>query len=101
MKQKDTLKKDSKKQKKKIKGSVINQFNIFFVDLQMVLTFLTIIVFVLFIFHSKMLSYLQLSLGVTLLVMGYNNQIIYKRAKFTVAYVFVGIILLVLCILGG
>ncbi len=84
---------------KKNKGSVINKFNILFVDLQIVMTILTIIVFVLFLFNSGLKMFLQLSLGVTLLVMAYNNQRIYKRKSATIMYIIVGSTLLILDLL--
>lgn len=84
---------------KKKSGSIINKFNILFVDLQIVMTILTIIVFILFLFNSGLKMYLQLSLGVTLLVMAYNNQRIYKRKGATIMYIIVGIALLVLDLL--
>lgn len=79
--------------------STINRFNIFFVDLQIVLTILTFIVFVMFIFNFSLWTYLQLSLGCSLIVMAINNQIIYKRKKMTLLYGLVGLILLILDLL--
>lgn len=84
---------------KKNNGSVINKFNILFVDLQIVMTILTIIVFILFLFNSGLKMFLQLSLGVTLLVMAYNNQRIYKRKSATIMYIIVGSTLLILDLL--
>ena len=81
------------------KSSVINKFNILFVDMQIVMTILTAIVFILFLFNSNLKMYLQLSLGVTLLVMAYNNQRIYKRKGATIMYIMVGVILLILGLL--
>lgn len=84
---------------KKNNGSVINKLNILFIDLQIVMTILTIIVFILFLFNSGLKMFLQLSLGVTLLVMAYNNQRIYKRKSATIMYIIVGSTLLILDLL--
>ena len=94
-------KSDTKKVVKnnKDKVSPINKFNILFVDIQIVFTILTVILFVIYLFNRDLLSYLQLSLGVTLLVMAYNNYRIYKRAGTTILYVIVGVLLLVLDLL--
>lgn len=55
---------------------------------------------VLSIFNSKMLKFLNLSLGLSLLSMAYNNYIIYKRKLFTLIYLIVGIIVLIAAIWG-
>lgn len=80
---------------KEKKTNVINSFNIVFVDIQIVLTVLTVILSIVVLFHRDMMKLFQLSLGCCLLMMAYNNQKIYKRKNITIVYVMVGIILLV------
>lgn len=74
----------------------ITRFNIIFINFQLFLTFFTFGLFVWYIFDSSMIYTFQLFLGITLLVMAYNNQIIYHRKKMTVCYSIVGVFLLVL-----
>ena len=52
--------------------------------------------FIWYTIDSPMIYLFQLFLGITLLVMAYNNQIIYRRKKATVLYSVVGIFLLIL-----
>lgn len=96
-KKKSSTKKVVKNNKDKI--NTINKFNILFVDIQIIFTILTVILFVIYLFNRSWLSYLQLSLGITLLVMAYNNHRIYKRAGTTILYAVVGVLLLVLDLL--
>ena len=74
----------------------VTKFNLIFINFQLFLTFFTFGLFVWYIFDSSMIYTFQLFLGITLLVMAYNNQIIYHRKKMTVCYSVVGIFLLVL-----
>lgn len=84
-------------QKKDVVGSrPITRFNIVFINIQLFLTFFTMGLFIWYIIDSSMIYLFQLFLGITLLVMAYNNQIIYRRKKATVLYSVVGIFLLIL-----
>ena len=74
----------------------VTKFNLIFINFQLFLTFFTFGLFVWYIFDSSMIYTFQLFLGITLLVMAYNNQIIYHRKKMTVCYSIVGVFLLVL-----
>ena len=56
----------------------ITKFNIVFIDIQLVFTFLTAGLFVWYIIDSSIIYLFQLFLGLTLLVMAYNNHIIYS-----------------------
>lgn len=100
MRKKDNLRKSRRQNTLDVSSLKITKFNIFFIDLQLVLTFFTLGLFIWYIVDSDMLNTFQLSLGITLLVMAYNNRIIYRRNKATVMYAAVGVILLVLCVLG-
>lgn len=92
------------KDKKQVSNGKINKFNILFVDLQIVFTILNLILLVVFLFGGKVRDLLQLSIGATLLVMAYNNQVIYKRKNMTVFYVAAGGALLIIefiSLIGG
>ncbi|MBE6157849.1 MAG: hypothetical protein E7160_03555 [Firmicutes bacterium] len=95
-KNKVTKKKDSTK--KNI--NTIHAFNILFVDIQIVITVLTVILAILFIFNQKYMTLFEFSLGLNLLVMAFNNYKIYKRSKLTLIYAFVGVMILFLIFLG-
>ena len=92
--------KERSKEKKEIvnrqEPKLITHFNIVFINLQLLFTFLTIGLFIWYIIDSSMIYLFQLFLGITLLVMAYNNQIIYRRRLATIAYSIVGVVLLIL-----
>lgn len=89
-------KKDTKKEIEKREIRPITRFNIIFINAQLFLTFLTLGLFIWYLFDHRMIYLFQLFLGITLLVMAYNNQIIYRRKKATVLYILIGVFLLVL-----
>ena len=74
----------------------VTRFNIVFINIQLFLTFFTFGLFIWYIFDTDMMYLFQLFLGITLLVMAYNNQIIYRRKNATILYTIIGIILLIL-----
>ena len=78
------------------KSRPITRFNIVFINIQLFLTFFTIGLFIWYILDSSMIYLFQLFLGITLLVMAYNNQIIYRRKKATILYSIIGVVLLIL-----
>ncbi len=86
----------SKKKSNDVQPRKITRFNIVFINIQLFLTFLTIGLFIWYIIDSDIIYLFQFFLGITLLVMAYNNQIIYRRKLATVIYSIVGIILLIL-----
>ena len=79
--------------------SRINRFNILFVDLQVFFTVLTIVCVIWYLFNAKVWHVLQFVLGITLIVIGYNNKIIYNRPKFAYVYYVIGILLIIFEIL--
>lgn len=93
---KEIEKKDSEKV---VKISPINRFNILFVDLQILFTVSTVCCFVWYLFSNKALPFLQASLGVCMIVSGYNNKIIYNKEKMMYVYIVLGIVLLILDLL--
>ena len=71
------------------KISVINRFNIVFVDIQVIFTILVLIFGILYLFNSKMAIYFRGFLILDLLMMAFNNYKIYKRINMTIVYLFV------------
>ena len=94
-----------KKKKKEVekdiipKKSIINRTNILFIDIQVFLTCLVIIFFIISIFNKKMIVAVEVSLIFALLCMAYNNMKIYKRKFATIMYLVVAVAILVLLIL--
>lgn len=85
---------------KKFQGiSKINRFNILFVDLQIIFTIVTVICLVWYLFNPKVWHVLQIVLGITMFIIGYNNRIIYNRPKFAWVYYIIGAILIIFDIL--
>lgn len=79
--------------------SKINRFNILFVDLQVIFTILTVIVLIWYLFDKSAWHFLQITLGITMIIIGYNNKIIYNRPKFAWVYYITGAILIIFDIL--
>lgn len=77
------------------KISVINRFNIIFVDIQVIFTVLVLIFGILYLFNSKMAIYFRGFLILDLLMMAFNNYKIYKRINMTIVYLLVAIGLLI------
>lgn len=73
------------------KISVINRFNIIFVDIQVIFTILVLIFGILYLFNSKMAIYFKSFLILDLLMMAFNNYKIYKRINMTIVYLIVAI----------
>lgn len=89
---------------KEKKPSTVNRFNIVFINIQFILTIITVILGVWYLFRPSLLLPFQFLLGIDLLVMAYNNQIIYHRKNATIMYIMIGILLLVLALfklIGG
>ena len=79
--------------------SKINRFNILFVDLQVIFTVLTVIVLIWYLFDKSAWHFLQIILGITMIIIGYNNKIIYNRPKFAWVYYITGTVLIIFDIL--
>ena len=54
--------------------------------LQFIMTIVVIVFSILFFVDRKYLGFLELSLGVILVIMGYNNKFFYKRKNTTLLY---------------
>jgi hypothetical protein len=87
--------------KKEDKGSKINRFNILWVNIQVIMTVLVLILLILaFAINKKYLFPMEICMGLDLLVMAYNNHLIYRRRNTTILYIIVGIAVLIYAILG-
>ena len=100
---KNTKKKSTKPVEKKKNDnngiSKINRFNILFVDLQVIFTILTVIMLVWYLFDKSAWHFLQIVLGITMIIIGYNNKIVYGRPKFAWVYYITGAVLIIFDIL--
>lgn len=76
--------------------SQINRFNILFADLQFIFTVFTLICFVWYLFNDKVWDVLQFVLGITMIIIGYNNKIIYNKPKKAYFYYICGALILVI-----
>ncbi len=69
--------------------------NLITVYLQMLISIISMIFVVLYFTTSKLfLHYLELSLGVDLILMAINNKYFYKRKNFTILYLIFGIVMI-------
>ena len=67
--------------------------------LQLVLSIIILVLFVMYLINNKYLSFLELALGFNLLVTGYNNEKVYKRRNLTILYIIFGIVMIVISII--
>ncbi len=79
----------------------INEFNIFNVNVQVILTICAVVLFVMYFFNKEFLWLFEIFAGLTLIALGYNNYKIYKKGKFiTIVYAVTGIVSVILGILN-
>jgi len=88
-----------KNKKEKTKTSIINEYNYGYIFLQFALTVVVLVFFILFLVLDKYIKVLTFFLGILLLVMGYNNTMVYHRKNYTKIYYISGIITLIVFIL--
>lgn len=91
----------ARKKKKNVVEKLINnepvdQINVF---VQTILLFLLLISVVASIFVAEFSGTLKMLLGLTLLVMGYNNIAIYKRKGFSILYFLIGLYFIIEAVL--
>lgn len=67
--------------------------------LQIIISVCCIVLLIMYFINNKYLPYLIMTLGVDLLVIGYNNMLFYKRKNLTVSYMFFGVVLFIYGIL--
>ena len=86
---------------KKSSSHKINEFNIFNINVQVILTICTVVLFVMYFFNKEFLWLFEIFEGFTLLDFGYNNYKIYMKGKFiTIVYTVTGIVSVILGILN-
>ncbi len=73
---------------------------IYLVYLQFFLTIAIVVMGIITIFQRSFFPWFQLTLGITLLLMGINNRFTYRRKYFTLIYSIIGIGIIVFFILG-
>ena len=85
--------------------SPINRFNILSAYLQLIFTIFTLVCFVWYLFNEKVWDVLQFVLAITMIIIGYNNKVIYNNSKKAKLYYIGGGLILILeiisLILGG
>lgn len=86
---------------KKNSNHKINEFNIFNINVQVILTICTVVLFAMYFFNKEFLWLFEIFAGFTLLDLGYNNYKIYMKGKFiTIVYTVTGIVSVILGILN-
>ena len=82
----------------KIKQRKVQKDSLIF-TLQLLFTVLTLFILILFIFNKKYLFLLQISLGFTAIITGYNNYISFRKKCLTLVYFIIGLLLLALSVI--
>ena len=82
---------DTKKQNPRLKYAML--FAQFF------LSIITLAFAITFMFNKNIVAPFQISLALTMFVMGINNLLVYKRKFFTIIYFIIGLALIVLAVL--
>lgn len=82
-----------------IEKKKLSQTDLILLNIQLLMSICTLVVGILYFIKNNMLFWLQLSLGITMLIMGINNLKIYKRKSVTIMYFLLGILLVVLAVL--
>ena len=83
---------------KKTKEPNITFFKVL-ITIQSILTISVIILGIVTIINTDLLYIFELLLGITLLIMGLNNYLIYKRKNLTILYLIIGLSSIILAIL--
>lgn len=86
------VKQQNKKQK--------NKQNIL-IAIQFILTIAVIIIGIISLINKSLIPIFQLTCGLTIIDMGINNKLIYKRPYLTGIYIAIGIFFIILSILKG
>lgn len=82
------------KQKKKDNSKI-------FLTVQLILTISLLILGILSFIYKDLYFYFKLLLGITIIDMGINNKLIYKRLNATYVYLGVGVIIILFAVFGG
>ena len=87
-----------------MKTNKINEFNIIFVNIQIISTIASIVSFIMYLFNSKMLPIMCFCFAVNLFILAFNNYKIFHKKNYTIIYLISGIILVIfgiIKIIGG
>ena len=82
----------------KIKQRKVQKDSLIF-TLQLLFTVLTLFILILFIINKKYIFLLQISLGFTAIITGYNNYISFRKKYLTLVYFIIGLLLLALSVI--
>jgi len=82
------------------KTNIINKYNILSVNLQVIMTIAVVVFGIISFIKPNFYKWFQLVLALNFIVIGYNNYLIYRREKFTIVYVGIGILFLILSVLS-
>lgn len=82
------------KQKKK-------DYSKIFLTIQLILTISLLVLGILSLIYKDLYFYFKLLLGITIIDMGINNKLIYKRLNVTYVYLGVGVIIILFAVFGG
>lgn len=83
---------------KKIEKKV-SKYPKYLIIIQLILTLTVIIFGIITLFKNELVYVFELILGITLIVMGINNHLIYKRNKLTILYFLIGLGAVIIAIL--
>lgn len=76
------------------KNNKIHEFNILYFNIQLIMTILTTVIFVLYLFNKNYKTVLQLCFSFTLLSVGINEFVIYHKKN--MGWLMIGISLIIL-----
>lgn len=71
-----------------------------FLTIQFILTILLVVLGILSFIYKDLFFYFKLLIGITIIDMGINNQLIYKRLYATYVYLGVGVVILLVTFFG-
>lgn len=91
---------ESDEVKEKVQKPKLTKKQFILLNIQFILSIITLILAIVYFFQKRVMFALQISLGLTMLITGVNNLMIYKRKAFTILYFLLGIVLLVLAIIN-
>jgi len=74
----------------------IDQINVF---MQVIILFLLLIFIISSLFVQEVSGVVKMLLSLTLLIMGYNNMVIFKRKGFSILYFIIGIYFMIVAVL--
>ena len=76
-----------------MKQNKINEKNILFVNLQIIVTIASLISFIMYLFNKKMFIIMCICLIINLFILAFNNYKIFRKKNFTIIYLVSGVLL--------